>query len=239
MLWGVTSGVANCRFEELLSPIPKIGVINVSVPYLRRIETSVRSGKRISIGQYRFSRFRPDRQIKGNLISWDFIDAEVLARLVPGHPDAVMAHVSQRITMRADAYVRENEIPDRLGIRVRVEEYLSRNRKPHRVRKELDDAIKQLVSISPYTRVFIATDSEYVQQRLVSHFQDAKYLDKPFDLKEPTGRYIRRQDKAAISTFLEEVECLCRCKRIINVGGFLNDESVAEKFIPNPAWGWK
>jgi hypothetical protein len=35
-------------------------------------------------------------------------------------------------------------------------------------------------------------------------------------------------------TFMKEVDCLCRCRRIINIGGFLNDDSVEHKLLEEP-----
>jgi hypothetical protein len=52
----------------------------------------------------------------------------------------------------------------------------------------------------------VVTDSEYVQERLTAHFSDAKFLPKAFDLEEPTGRYVHRQDKDALTTFLKDAE---------------------------------
>jgi len=81
--------------------------------------------------------------------------------------------------------------------------------------------------------VFIATDSDYIQQRLLSHFIDSRFLSKRFELREQTGGYVHRTDKDAMLTFLKEVSCLCACRHIINYGGFLNENSVRYKFIEN------
>jgi hypothetical protein len=51
---------------------------------------------------------------------------------------------------------------------------------------------------------------------------------------EPTGRYVDRQDKEAMFTFLKEVECLCQCRNIINSGGFHQDSSVRHKILEEP-----
>jgi SUMO ligase MMS21 Smc5/6 complex component len=72
------------------------------------------------------------------------------------------------------------------------------------------------------------------QQKLAAHFCDTTFPPKQFDLLESTGRYVHRQDKDAMTMFLQEVECLCRCRRIINIGGFLNEASVRDKVIEGP-----
>jgi hypothetical protein len=82
--------------------------------------------------------------------------------------------------------------------------------------------------------LFIATDSEYIQEGLLSHFIDARFLPKRFEQREQTGGYVQRTDKDAMLTFVKEVSCLCACKNIINYGGFLNETSVRHKFIREP-----
>ncbi len=123
---------------------------------------------------------------------------------------------------------------DRVGIRVRVEEIDSGKRKPHRIQTELDEVVKSIIRIPWYVKVFVVTDSEYIQQMLASHFADCVFLPKNFDLTQSTGRYIHRLDKAAMVTFLKEVDCLCRCRKIVNIGGFPNDASVQHKMIEPP-----
>jgi hypothetical protein len=91
-----------------------------------------------------------------------------------------------------------------------------------------------LYRIPWYVKVFIATDSEYVQKTLLAHFSDAKVLPKHFDHSEATGRYVHRADKAAMRTFLKEVGCLCACRRVINIGGFLNEGLVMPKLLHEP-----
>jgi hypothetical protein len=82
--------------------------------------------------------------------------------------------------------------------------------------------------------VFIATYSEYVQRMLVAHFADARFLPKEFTHVEETGRYVHRDDKHAMETFVKEVGCLCACGMIISFGGFLNDSAVQSKIIKEP-----
>lgn len=234
MLWGVTSHVSFCRFEELFSPIPGIAVSNISAEGLDDLFRKVRARKSVRLGDKLFQPFAPGFTPCGNLVSWDLRASSALADLVPGRPLTILARPSARVLGDLNTYVRNHGIDSRLGIRIRVEESLRRDRKPHRIKRELDEVLKSIVRIPWYTRVFVATDSEYVQQLLASHFSDTRFLPKKFDLQESTGRYVHRQDKAAMFTFLKEVACLCRCKRIINIGGFLNDESVRQKWMLEP-----
>jgi len=134
----------------------------------------------------------------------------------------------------ANAFSRENDLPLRVGIRIRVPEYPTRSRKPNRMWRELHHVVKSVIRMPWYTRVFVVTDSEYIQQSLASHFFDTVFLRKRFELEEATGRYVSRRDKPAMLAFLQEVECLCRCKQIVNIGGFLNDRSVKHKLIQEP-----
>jgi len=117
---------------------------------------------------------------------------------------------------------------------VRATESLNHRCRLHRVNSEIDNVLYALYRIPWYVKVFIATDSEYVQKSLLAHFSDAKILLKEFDLLEPTGRYVHRGDKKAMLTFLKEVGCLCACRRVISVGGFLNDELIQSKVIRAP-----
>jgi len=73
-----------------------------------------------------------------------------------------------------------------------------------------------------------------VQKTLLAHFADAKVLPKHFDHVEATGRYVHRADKTAMRTFLKEVGCLCACRKVINIGGFLNEGLVQSKIIKEP-----
>ena len=234
MLWGVTSHVSFCRFEELLSPIPGVKVVNISAEQLDGLTRSLRANKRLRLGNKSFQSFVPGFVPRGNLFCWDLRASGALADLVPGRPVPIVAKPSARILGEVDNYARCHGVESRLGIRIRVEEHLSRQRKPHRIKKELDDVLKSVLRIPWYTRVFVATDSEYVQQILASHFLDIRFLSKNFDLQESTGRYVHRQDKEAMFAFLKEVDCLCRCKRIINIGRFLNDHCVRQKWMPEP-----
>ncbi len=122
----------------------------------------------------------------------------------------------------------------RLGIRVRVTESMVDGRKPRRIQRELNDTVKGIIRMPWHVPVFVVTDSEYIQQMLASHFHDARFLPKRFASKEVGGGYIDRHGAAAMRTFLTELICLSACRKILNVGGFVNDESIWEKMIWPP-----
>jgi hypothetical protein len=234
ILWGLTSSVAFCRFEELFAPIQGVTVINISPLELAKVAESGRSEKNIRVANRLLQVFRPGEVPKGDFFSSDLKSAGTLARMISRRPPRIVAKPSAMIRAQADAYARTHHMAGRLGIRVRVEENLRQKRKPHRVRKELDEVVQSIIRIPWYTRVFVATDSEYVQQMLSSHFTDSRFLPKNFANQEATGRYVHREDKNDMFTFVKEVDCLCRCERVINIGGFLNDHSVRQKWISEP-----
>jgi hypothetical protein len=234
LLWGATRGVAHCRFDELLSPVRGVVVHDVFEEHLGEIERVSRTGERVRLGNLDFQIFRPDRKPFGNVFSWDLRCGSALGDLGPRPWKQIVAKPSAAIRRQADAFARAHAISNRIGIRVRVEEIPTGRRKPHRVKKELDEVVSSIIRIPWYAKVFVVTDSEYIQQMVASHFADCVFLPKTFDLTQSTGRYVHRQDKAAMVTFLKEVDCLCRCQKIINIGGFLNDASVEHKMIEAP-----
>jgi hypothetical protein len=236
MLWGVTRGVAYCRFEELFAPLPGVRIVNISDEALAGVAECAYKKRVITFGSQPLPLFRPDQRWKlpDRFFSWDLAGAFALAREVGRPPKHLVAPASLPIQERVNAYVRRHGLESRLGIRVRVEEYRERNRKPHRIQRELDEVLASIIRLPWHARVFIATDSHYIQTMLASHFNDARYIEKEFDLREKTGKYVHRQDKRAMFTFLEEIDCLCRCRKIINIGGFLNERSVQGKIISEP-----
>lgn len=232
MLWGVTSGVSFCRHEELFEAVPGVEIENVSHEEIRAVWRSSKSQSLIHKGET-LRMLQPGEAPVDRFFSWDCETAEALGRLVPGTVTPITAKVCASLQVQVDLYAKANSIQDRLGIRVRVTERVTDLRKPRRVKDELDAVLKCLHRIPNQVPVFIATDSEYVQQGLLSHFIDSRFLPKKFDLREQTGGYIHRADKDAMLTFLKEVSCLCACRHIINYGGFLNENSVRYKFIEN------
>ena len=234
MLWGVTSGVSFCRHEELFAPVPGIHLENTSSEELKAITSCVASGAPVRYKGESLKVLRPGAAPLDRFFSWDLDGSGALAKLNPGAMKSLPAKPCATLQAQLDAYVKKNEINDRLGIRVRVDELPQQKRKPHRIQSELDAVLRSLLRIPWYARVFIATDSEYIQQALVSHFVDSRFLPKKFDLQHPTGRYVHRCDKQAMVTFIKEVSFLCACRKVINIGGFLNDGLVHSRLIQEP-----
>jgi hypothetical protein len=234
LLWGMTQGVAYCRFEELFEPIADVKVVDVPARQYVEWLNRTRAQKGLAVGAHWFPVLQSGRTPERNVFSWDLWASHRLAALAGGRPSPIVVRPSASIRSRAERYDRAFPLSERLGIRIRVEELRDRQRRPHRVQRELDDVLKSLTKIPRCTKVFIVTDSEYLQRALLSHFPDSGALPKRFDLATSTGRYVHRQDKRALFTFVQEVECLTRCRRIINIGGFLNDHAVAQKTIQPP-----
>lgn len=234
MLWGVTPGVGFCRYEELFASMPDVRVPNISVEQVIRIARRIQEGSAIVVGGQSLRVFRPGEEPEPKLFSWDFAGGGALKRLIPGRERDIVVRPAPAIRSQIATLLRLHGVTDRLGIRVRVEECLHVPRKPHRIRRELDELLRSIRRIPSNTPVFVVTDSEYIQHGLASHFTDTRFLPKEFDLVEPTGRYVDRQDKEAMFTFLKEVECLCQCRNIINSGGFQQDSSVRHKILEEP-----
>ena len=234
MLWGVTGGVSQCRHEELFAPVPGIQLENVSAESLEEIANSVASGARVRYKGEFLNVYRPGTSPRDRFFSWDLDGSGALAKLHPRAMPSLVAKPCAALQVQLDEYVKRNGINDRLGIRVRVDELWHQKRKPHRSQPELDGVLRSLLRIPWYVRVFIATDSEYIQNTLVSHFIDSRFLAKKFDLRHVTGRYVHRSDKHAMVTFLKEVSFLCACRKVINIGGFLNDGLVHSRLIHEP-----
>lgn len=234
LLWGMTSGVAFCRFEELFSPIPGIAVTNLLPHQLWELMQSTRSNRRLRVGEKHYEIFRPGLKPKTDFFCWDIRDSIALKLLSPTPSLLITVRPSAPLRREVAGFVHKNRLTERLGIRIRVEENIAKTRKPRRIARELDNMVASLARIPWYVPVFVATDSEYIQQMVASHFADTAYWPKEFDLQERTGRYVHRQDKSAMRTFVKEIECLCQCRKVINVAGFLNDHSVRNKTISEP-----
>lgn len=238
-LWGVSKGVSFCRYEELFLPVPGVAVQNVAADVFAWLGKRAEAGEDIGYQGHRLQVVPPLKTLPvegdGSLFCWDMHGCPLLAALMPRRSlPLLVAEPAAKVKAWTDAYIRANGVPERLGIRVRVTELLSQSRKPHRVQAELDEVLRSLYRIPWYVRVFIATDSEYLQQMLAAHFVDARFLPKRFDLEHATGRYVHRQDKEAMYTFLHEVGCLCACRRVINLGGFLNDGLIKPRILEHP-----
>jgi len=178
MLWGVTKGVAFCRFEDLFAPIPRVRVTNISPDQLSEAEHCARRGQDVRVGERSFSCFRPGDTPKGSLFSWDLIASGALARLASPSWRQVVVQPAATIRAHTRAYARAHQIDRRLGIRVRVEEGTSAKRKPRRIIQDLNETVKSIITIPWYAKVFLATDSEYIQQMLALHFHDARFLPR-------------------------------------------------------------
>ena len=236
-LWGVSEGVSHCTFEELLSPIPGFNVINVPEAELAQLEREYRQADNVTFRGEKFSVYRRGVPKPKTLVFdlWgDFAESTALTREVPS-PSRSMAPVratpADKLKREAESRIREWDIGRRIGIRVRVTENPTDGRSLCRRQRELDNAIKAIVRMPWCVRVFVVTDSGYVQQMLASHFRDIRFIPKKFVLSEPGGKYVHRNDPASMRTFMIEVTCLLACWRIINFGGFLNQELVQSKMI--------
>ena len=233
-LWGVTRGVSDCKHEELFAPIPGVEVRNISAGELAALSYFCQRDGGFTYHGEPFLMLRDGRIPGERFFSWDLVGSETLARTVRGPHPPLHAKPCHSLQSQIDTYVRANGIRERLGIRVRVTESFTQRGKLHRTKSEIDQVLYSLYRIPWYVKVFIATDSEYVQKTLLAHFADAKVLPKHFDHVEATGRYVHRADKTAMRTFLKEVGCLCACRKVINIGGFLNEGLVQSKLIKEP-----
>jgi hypothetical protein len=151
-----------------------------------------------------------------------------LQSLVPNSACAklrLLALPNEAIRADVNTLVRDHRLTERIGIRVRVTETPRDKRRPHRIKAELDDCLAPILRLPRVMPVFIVTDSEYIQQALAVHFPSAVFLPKKFVLMQNGSRYVLRADKPAMLTFLKEAFCLCACRRVINIGGFLNDQA--------------
>ncbi len=240
-LWGVSEGVAYCRYEDILAPIPGIRMINVSEAQLKEIEASYRQSKALRLAGGHFAVYRPGGPLADQLFAFDlwgdFAETGgLLGRTPPSRRPAVptTATPAAELHRKAADFIRRHDMKRRVGIRVRVTENPVDGRKPRRIQRELDNTIRSIIRLPWYTRVFLATDSQYIQQMLASHFPDARFWPKKFRDQAEGGRYVHRKDPEDMRAFMTEIACLTSCARIINVGGFMNEESVYPKVIEPP-----
>jgi hypothetical protein len=241
-VWGVSEGVGYCRFEELFAPVPGIRIINVSEAELKEIERLYRCSNSLRFRGHTLAVYRPGRALQDRIFAFDlwgdFAETTALhARVPPSFQpnEALRATPSREIQRKAATYIRQHELPKRVGIRIRVTENPNDGRKPRRIQHELDQTLRSVIRIPWYVRVFVVTDSEYVQLMLLSHFCDARVLPKRFANRETGGGYVNRRDPAAMRGFVMEVACLAACRLIVNIGGFINEEFLGAKII-QPPW---
>src|SRR6478672_6586454 len=117
MLWGVTRGVAFCRFEELFAPLPGVRIVNISDEALAGVAECANKKQAITFGSQPLPLFRPDHpgcKLPDRFFSWDLIGAFALAREVGSPPRHLVAPVSRPIQERVAAYVRRNGLGSRL-----------------------------------------------------------------------------------------------------------------------------
>jgi hypothetical protein len=237
-VWGMSEGVAHCRYEDLVTPVPGVRVINVTEKELKEIEATYRRSKTINIRNNRLSTHTPSDEVSDHMFVFDlwgdFAETTSLYHQVPVLLRAtapVVAKPSAELQLQASAFSRKQQLPNRIGIRVRVTENPADGRTLCRVQRELDTAIKSIIRLPWYIPVFIVTDAEYVQQMLSSHFPDSKYFPKTFSDIEKGNTYVNRKDSSAMRTYILEIACLTSCRNILNYGGLINEESVSNKII--------
>jgi hypothetical protein len=238
-LWAVSSGVSYCRFEELLAPIPGVRIFNLSETEMNDLEQKASKFTTLVFSGEKFDVYRAGGRTSGRMFTFDFAGARALEAAVANSPAKrvrpVQAIPAAELSAKATRYIRDFQISRRVGIRVRVTECPIDGRKPRRVQGELDDAIKSIIRAPWHIPVFLVTDSEYVQQMLASHFHDNRFLPKKFTEKCGGYRYVSRHDREGMRTFMTEVMCLTACRKIVNIGGFLNQDLVADKIV-GPPW---
>jgi hypothetical protein len=240
-LWGASEGVAYCRYEDILAPVSGVRMINVSEDELKEVEGIYRHSRAIRFEGKHFAAYKPGYPLVSQMFAFDlwgdFAATTSLQRRTPvsRHPIVpTTATPALELCRKADVFIRRHEMKRRVGIRVRVTENPADGRKPRRMQRDLDNTIRSIIRMPWYTRVFVATDSQYIQQMLASHFPDARFLPKKFRDESDGGRYVHRRDPEDMRAFMTEIRCLTSCAKIINVGGFMNEESVYAKVIDPP-----
>lgn len=233
--WGATSGVGYCGFDELFAPEREFSVGDISDDGIRRLRSCLSAGGTVSLGHTVLPVFLPGQQVpQGSFFSWDLLAAGSLRALTSTPMPPLKIRPTPMIEAQAELLIDKYQVTDRIGIRVRVSESARDARRPHRSLQEMNEVAAWLMRIPADEPVFIATDSEYLQDKLRSHFVNALVLPKSFEAIEASGRYVGRQDASAMKTYLLEVECLCACRGIFNIGGFHNENSFKHKFFPLP-----
>ncbi len=227
-LWGVSRGVAYCRWEEFFGPLDGIRVTNISEAEVVRLGRLQEMNPTIEYEWEQFDVVRDGCSLTDRLFAFNLPATTCLEQFVPNSARPKMrllASPSNAIRHAVEKLSRQYRFQERTGIRIRVVEAAHDRRKPHRTKAELDECLASLLRLRADLPVFLVTDSEYIQGKLAAHFADAVWLPKEFDLTENGSRYVHRSDKAAIFTFLKEAFCLCECRHVINIGGFLDDQA--------------
>ena len=144
-LWGVSEGVGYCRFEDLLSPISGVKVLNVSETELNKIEVDYRRSDIVHFRGEPLVAHRPGAMIADRLLAFDlwgdFAETSSLKLKVPieSRPNKPLtAAPARELQVRADAFIRKHNLRSRVGIRVRVTENPADGRTLCRIQRELD-----------------------------------------------------------------------------------------------------
>lgn len=232
LLWGCTEAVAKCRFDELLARIRGVRVINLSAAENRALVSCAGHEQGVAIEERVVAVFDPARELPvGPVLCVDLKQAGALASRITATPEALASEIAPVLLGQAMDFCARHVMGERVGIRVRVLESPIPGRKPWRVQAELDDVLAWLIRLPWQTPVFVATDSEYVQQVLACHFASICWLPKCFRETTRTGNYVSRTDADAMKTFMMEVHCLQQVRQVVNVNGFLNDHLVRERTL--------
>ncbi|RYU59706.1 hypothetical protein EWI61_08765 [Methylolobus aquaticus] len=233
-LWGVTGGVAYCRWEELFSPFDNIRITNIAEGENRRLIRALRLQDSIRIGSRLYEVVKQGKKLSKRMVAFNLLGTACLARRGSRRgqsTEPLVAQPSAIIGREVREFSDQHHLFKRLGIRIRVTEGVKQARRPHRVPEELDECLAPLMRLTEEIPVFLVTDSEYIQDALKSHFKSLVYQAKSFDEFENGSRYVNRSDTGAMLTFLRESFCLGKCRRVIRIGGFLNDH-VAKLWSP-------
>src|SRR5215472_1791536 len=70
-LWGVSSGVSFCRFEELLSPVKGVDVVNISEPELDEIERLWNKSKNMRLRGQSLTVYRAGGVVADQMFAFD------------------------------------------------------------------------------------------------------------------------------------------------------------------------
>jgi hypothetical protein len=227
-LWGVTRGVGHCRWEELFGPIDGIQITNASERKIKELERVGKAGDTIERNGRSFKAVRERALLGDQMFAFDLKSSYALFEQIPVAARAkpqLFVPPSEPLRMEINDLIVKYAISERTGIRIRVTESPTDKRTPRRLKTELDSCLAPLLKLPTTMPVFVVTDSEYIQQALLRHFESAVCLSKEFGLVQNGSRYVRRGDKHAMKTFVKEAFCLCACCKVINIGTFFNDHA--------------
>src|SRR5215469_4447109 len=70
-VWGMSEGVAYCRYEDLLAPVPGVRVINVSEKELKEVEATYRRSKTINMRNNKLTTHTPGDTVSDHMFVFD------------------------------------------------------------------------------------------------------------------------------------------------------------------------